>query len=134
MESSKVEQLKSLINKSPLFEIDKETSSAQYKTELELLATRLFQLYGKSAQEYGAELYDALLDSVKYYDKTKGDFLVLFDISFKQKINKNKKRPNVFTFGLLQSLLQMRLLYATFDKGLYYESNYLKPQRTVQIE
>ena len=87
MENTKVEQLKMLINSSPLFDIDKESSSALYKKELDILAIRLFNLYGKTAQEYGEELYTALLESVKYYDKTKGDFLVLFDISFKQKIN-----------------------------------------------
>ena len=91
MENTKVEQLKMLINSSPLFDIDKESSSALYKKELDILAIRLFNLYGKTAQEYGEELYTALLESVRYYDKTKGGFLVLFDISFKQKINKNKR-------------------------------------------
>ena len=52
MENTKVEQLKSLVNKSPLFEIDKETSSALYKKELDLLAIRLFQLYGKSSKSW----------------------------------------------------------------------------------
>ena len=84
-------KLKELINHSPIFYIDKQSCLQVYKKELDLLAIRLFNLYGKIAQDYGEELYTALLDSVKYYDSSKGDFLVLFDINFKQKINKNKR-------------------------------------------
>lgn len=91
MENTKVEQLKTLINKSLLFEVNKESSPVLFKTEQDKLAINLFKLYGKTAQEYGEELYMALLECVKYYDKTKGDFLVLFDMSFKQKIHKNQK-------------------------------------------
>ena len=91
MEDSKVEKLKQLINFSPIFEINEKESSQLYIKERNILATQLFQLYGKQAMEYGEELFESLLESLKYYNKSKGDFLVLFDVNFKQKISKTNR-------------------------------------------
>ena len=91
MEDSKVEKLKQLINFSPIFEINEKESAQLYIKERDILATQLFHLYGKLAMEYDEELLVSLLESLKYYDKSRGDFLVLFDVVFKQKINKTKR-------------------------------------------
>lgn len=91
MENTQVENLKQLINNSPIFEIDKKENLQLYKKELDILAVRIFQLYGKRAQEYGEELYLSILESVKYYNKDKGSFLALFSLNFENKINKTNR-------------------------------------------
>ena len=87
------EEYENLINNSPLFEIDKESSPALYKTEkynfLTLLTDyyRLFVYPNKSLDAYSMTLMETASECIKYYDKSKGEFLHLFNSSMKRDLH-----------------------------------------------
>ena len=87
------EEYENLINNSPLFEIDKESSPALYKTEkynfLTLLTDyyRLFVYPNKSLDAYSMTLMETAGECIKYYDKSKGEFLHLFNSSMKRDLH-----------------------------------------------
>ena len=84
------EEYENLINNSPLFEIDKESSPALYKSErynFLTLLTDYYRLYiypNKSLDSYGMTLMETAIECIKYYDKNKGPFLHLFNSSLKR--------------------------------------------------
>lgn len=87
------EEYENLINNSPLFEIDKESSPTLYKTErynfLTLLTDyyRLFIYPNKSLDAYSMTLMETASECIKYYDKAKGEFLHLFNSSMKRDLH-----------------------------------------------
>ena len=80
MEETKAEELKQLINSSPIFEINEKESPQLYITEREKLTNAIVDLYGETGKSHSGVIYFSLLDSLKYYDKAKGDFLSYFHI------------------------------------------------------
>ena len=87
------EEYENLINNSPLFEIDKESSPALYKTERYKFLTILTDYYRlyiypqKPLDYYGMTLIETAVECIKYYDKSKGDFLHLFNSSMKRDLH-----------------------------------------------
>ena len=87
------EEYENLINNSPLFEIDKESSPALYKSErynfLTLLTDyyRLFIYPNKPLDSYSMTLMETAMECIKYYDKDKGEFLHLFNSSMKRDLH-----------------------------------------------
>lgn len=81
------EEYENLINNSPLFEIDKESSPALYKTERYNFLTLLTEYYSgyiyrkKELEEYSMTLMETAIECIKYYDRSKGEFLHLFNIA-----------------------------------------------------
>ena len=87
------EEYENLINNSPLFEIDKESSPALYKSErynFLTLLTDYYRLYiypNKSLDSYSMTLMETAMECIKYYDKDKGEFLHLFNSSIKRDLH-----------------------------------------------
>ena len=87
------EEYENLINNSPLFEIDKESSPALYKSErynFLTLLTDYYRLYiypNKPLDSYSMTLMDTGMECIKYYDKNKGEFLHLFNSSMKRDLH-----------------------------------------------
>ncbi len=87
------EEYENLINNSPLFEIDKESSPALYKTErynFFSLLTDYYRLYvypNKPLDSYSMTLMGTAIECIKYYDKSKGEFLHLFNSSMKRDLH-----------------------------------------------
>lgn len=88
-----------LINNSCLFEIDKQESPALYETEkrkMYELITRYYINYvyirDENNIEYGYTLITTINDCIKYYDKSKGDFVHLLNWAMKRNIAKEKAR------------------------------------------
>ena len=87
------EEYENLINNSPLFEIDKESSPALYKSErynFLTLLTDYYRLYiypNKSLDSYSMTLMETAMECIKYYDKDKGEFLHLFNSSMKRDLH-----------------------------------------------
>ena len=87
------EEYENLINNSPLFEIDKESSPALYKSErynFLTLLTDYYRLYiypNKSLDSYSMTLMETAMECIKYYDKDKGKFLHLFNSSMKRDLH-----------------------------------------------
>ena len=87
------EEYENLINNSPLFEIDKESSLALYKSErynFLTLLTDYYRLYiypNKSLDSYSMTLMETAMECIKYYDKDKGEFLHLFNSSMKRDLH-----------------------------------------------
>ena len=87
------EEYENLINNSPLFEIDKESSPALYKSErynFLTLLTDYYRLYiypNKSLDSYSMTLMETAMECIKYYDKNKGEFLHLFNSSMKRDLH-----------------------------------------------
>lgn len=87
------EEYENLINNSPLFEIDKESSPALYKSErynFLTLLTDYYRLYiypNKPLETYSMTLMDTSIECIKYYDKSKGEFLHLFNSSMKRDLH-----------------------------------------------
>lgn len=87
------EEYENLINNSPLFEIDKESSPALYKSErynFLMLLTDYYRLYiypNKSLDSYSMTLMETAMECIKYYDKDKGEFLHLFNSSIKRDLH-----------------------------------------------
>ena len=84
------EEYENLINNSPLFEIDKESSPALYKSEERKFIDNLYLYY--SNYVYRKDL-DGLVfmrtakECIKYYAKEKGEFLHLFNSSMKRDLH-----------------------------------------------
>ena len=78
------EEYENLINNSPLFEIDKETSPVLYKTERYAFLTQLCDycrtyIYpGRPLESYSMTLMETAVECIKYHDRNKGEFLHLF--------------------------------------------------------
>ena len=87
------EEYENLINNSPLFEIDKESSPALYKTERYSFLTILtdyYRLYiypNKPLDSYSMTLMETANECIKYYDKEKSEFLHLFNSSMKRDLH-----------------------------------------------
>ena len=87
------EEYENLINNSPLFEIDKESSPALYKSERYNFLTLLTDYYrfyiypNKQLDSYGMTLMETAMECIKYYDKDKGEFLHLFNSSMKRDLH-----------------------------------------------
>lgn len=87
------EEYENLINNSPLFEIDKESSPALYKSErynVLTLLTDYYRLYiypNKTLDSYSMTLMETAMECIKYYDKNKGEFLHLFNSSMKRDLH-----------------------------------------------
>jgi hypothetical protein len=87
------EEYENLINNSPLFEIDKESSPALYKSErynFLTLLTDYYRLYiypNKSLDSYSMILMETAMECIKYYNKDKGEFLHLFNSSMKRDLH-----------------------------------------------
>lgn len=87
------EEYENLINNSPLFEIDKESSLALYKSErynFLTLLTDYYRLYiypNKTLDSYSMTLMETAMECIKYYDKNKGEFLHLFNSSMKRDLH-----------------------------------------------
>ena len=87
------EEYENLINNSPLFEIDKESSPALYKSErynFLTLLTDYYRLYiypNKPLDSYSMTLMETAMECIKYYDKDKGKFLHLFNSSMKRDLH-----------------------------------------------
>lgn len=87
------EEYENLINNSPLFEIDKESSPALYKSERYNFLTLLTDYYrfyiypNKSLDSYSMTLMETAMECIKYYDKDKGKFLHLFNSSMKRDLH-----------------------------------------------
>ena len=92
------EEYENLINNSPLFEIDKESSPALYKTERYNFLTVLtdyYRLYiypNKPLDSYSMTLMETAIECIKYYNKSKGEFLHLFNSSMKRDLHIAKAR------------------------------------------
>ncbi len=84
------EEFENLINNSPLFDVDKDASLAQYKVErytfLTLLTDyyRLYIFKNKPLDSYSLTLMETAMECIKYYNKNKGEFLHLFNSSLKR--------------------------------------------------
>ena len=87
------EEYENLINNSPLFEIDKESSPTLYKSERYNFLTLLTDYYrfyiypNKSLDSYSMTLMETAMECIKYYDKDKGEFLHLFNSSMKRDLH-----------------------------------------------
>lgn len=87
------EEYENLINNSPLFEIDKESSPALYKSERYNFLTLLTDYYrfyiypNKSLDSYSMTLMETAMECIKYYDKDKGEFLHLFNSALKRDLH-----------------------------------------------
>ena len=87
------EEYENSINNSPLFEIDKESSPALYKTERYNFLTVLtdyYRLYiypNKPLDSYSMTLMETAIECIKYYNKSKGEFLHLFNSSMKRDLH-----------------------------------------------
>lgn len=87
------EEFENLINNSPLFAIDKESSPVLYKTErynFLTLLTEYYQTYiypKKPLEDYSLTLMETAAECIKYYDKDKGEFLHLFNSALKRDLH-----------------------------------------------
>lgn len=87
------EEYEKLINNSPLFEIDKESSPALYKTERYSFLTILtdyYRLYiypNKPLDSYSMTLMETANECIKYFDISKGKFLHLFNSAMKRDLH-----------------------------------------------
>lgn len=87
------EEYENLINNSLLFEIDKESSPVLYKTERYNFLTLLTEYYSgyiyqkKPLEEYSMTLMETAIECIKYYDRSKGEFLHLFNSLMKRDLH-----------------------------------------------
>lgn len=95
------EEYENLINNSPLFEIDKESSPALYKSERYNFLTLLTDYYrfyiypNKPLDSYSMTLMETAMECIKYYDKEKGEFLHLFNSALKRDLHIAKAKEIV---------------------------------------
>lgn len=78
------------INKSTIFDIDKECDFALYQEERNRFIVLLYEYYEhyvstKLVQEFGLEFMNAVEESLKYYNRANGEFTRYFSVIFKQK-------------------------------------------------
>ena len=124
------EEYENLINNSPLFEIDKESSPALYKTErynFLTILTDYYRLYiypNKALDSYSMTLMETAVECIKYYNKSKGEFLHLFNSSMKRDLHIAKakemieeKRQGIKISGAVDKLIRKIIALAN-SKGL----------------
>ena len=84
------EEYENLINNSPLFEIDKESSPALYKSEERKFIDNLYLYYSNYVYRKnldGLVFMQTAKECIKYYAKEKGEFLHLFNSSMKRDLH-----------------------------------------------
>lgn len=97
------EELENLINNSPLFNVDKESTPELYKTEKYALFTLLTDYYRsyifphKPLEEFSYTLIETAAECLKYYDKSKGEFLHLFNKVMKRDLGIAKAKELIDT-------------------------------------
>lgn len=97
------EELENLINNSPLFNIDKERTPELYKTEKYALFTLLTDYYRsyifphKPLEEFSYTLIETAAECLKYYDKSMGEFLHLFNKAMKRDLGIAKAKELIET-------------------------------------
>lgn len=97
------EEFENLINNSPLFDVDKINNPELYKTEKFALFTLLTQYYQayifphKLLEDYSYTLIETATECLKYYDKTKGEFLHLFNKAMKRDLGIAKAKEIIET-------------------------------------
>lgn len=97
------EEFENLINNSPLFGVDKVSNSELYKKEkyaLFTLLTDYYRLYiypNKSLADYSFTLIETATECLKYYDKSKGEFLHLFNKAMKRDLGVAKAKEFIDT-------------------------------------
>ena len=124
------EEYENLINNSPLFEIDKESSPALYKSErynFLTLLTDYYRLYiypNKPLDSYSMTLMDTAMECIKYYNKDKGEFLHLFNSSMKRDLHIAKAKEIIeekrqgIRFSNEDDKLIRRIIALANSKGL----------------
>ena len=116
------EEYENLINNSPLFEIDKESSPALYKSErynFFTLLTDYYRLYiypNKPLDSYSMTLMDTAMECIKYYDKNKGEFLHLINSSMKRDLHIAKAKEII---ELIAELVKSKPCARSEDKACY---------------
>lgn len=97
------EEFENLINNSPLFGVDKSSNSELYKAEKYALFTLLsdyYRLYiypNKPLEDYSLTLIETATECLKYYDKSKGEFLHLFNKVMKRDLGIAKAKEFIDT-------------------------------------
>ena len=112
------EEFENLINNSPLFDIDKDSSPMLYKTEkynLLTLITDYYRFYiycNKPLDSYSMTLMETAAECIKYYDREKSQFLSLFNMVMKRKlhIDKAKELIDAYRQGIKLSNYDSRLI------------------------
>lgn len=112
------EEFENLINNSPLFDIDKGCNPELYKSEKFELLTLLTQYYQtyifphKLLEDYSFTLIETATECLKYYDKTKGEFLHLFNKVMKRDLGiaKAKELIDAHRQGIGLSTYEERMI------------------------
>jgi hypothetical protein len=97
------EEFENLINNSPLFDIDKVSNPELYKTEkyaFFALLTDYYRTYifpKKPLEEFSYTLIETATECLKYFDKSKGEFLHLFNAVMKRDLSIAKKKELIDT-------------------------------------
>lgn len=97
------EEFENLINNSPLFNVDKESTPELYKTEKYALFTLLTDYYRsyvfphKPLEEFSFTLIETAAECLKYFDKSKGEFLHLFNKAMKRDLGIAKAKELIET-------------------------------------
>lgn len=97
------EEFENLINNSPLFNVDKESTPELYKTEKYALFTLLTEYYRsyifphKPLEEFSFTLIETATECLKYFDKSKGEFLHLFNKAMKRDLGIAKAKELIET-------------------------------------
>lgn len=112
------EEFENLINNSPLFDVDKERNPELYKSEKYELLTLLTQYYQtyifphKLLEDYSFTLIETATECLKYYDRSKGEFLHLFNKALKRnlRIAKAKELIDAHRQGIGLSTYEERMI------------------------
>lgn len=97
------EEFENLINNSPLFDIDKVSNPELYKTEkyaFFALLTDYYRTYifpKKPLEEFSYTLIETATECLKYFDKSNGEFLHLFNAVMKRDLSIAKKKELIDT-------------------------------------
>ena len=97
------EEFENLINNSPLFDVDKVSNPELYKTEkyaFFALLTDYYRTYifpKKPLEEFSYTLIETATECLKYFDKSKGEFLHLFNAVMKRDLSIAKKKELIDT-------------------------------------
>lgn len=97
------EEFENLINNSPLFTVDKVSNPELYKTEKYAFYALLTDYYRthmfpkKPLEEFSYTLIETATECLKYYDKSKGEFLHLFNKAMKRDLSIAKKKELIDT-------------------------------------
>ncbi|MDE7440140.1 MAG: hypothetical protein K2N23_06515 [Clostridia bacterium] len=97
------EEFENLINNSPLFGVDKVSNPELYKTEkyaFFALLTDYYRMYifpKKPLEEFSYTLIETATECLKYFDKSKGEFLHLFNAVMKRDLSIAKKKELIDT-------------------------------------